>query len=114
MSNAPHMTINTGSEDRLEALPRSLAFGHLSLTVLSQSRSHHGDSLRMLGHAAEYLVDSRMFSPEIPETMGDREAVHILMRVRREVFDEYAVIADRRHSVTDWGMGRAVRIYGAA
>jgi hypothetical protein len=68
----------------------------------------------MLGHAAEYLVNSRMFSPESMETAGDREAIHILMRLSREVFDEYAVAATHRRPIFDWMMSRAVRIYGAA
>ena len=55
-----------------------------------------------------------MFSPEVEETAGDREAVRMLMRLSREVFDEYAVITSQRHPISDWVMEKAVRVYGAA
>lgn len=84
------------------------------MTIHRRSSSHHGDTLRKLGHAAEYLVNSRMFSPEIVETAGDREAVHILMRLSSEIFDEYAIIGTQRHPIADWVMETAVRMYGAA
>jgi hypothetical protein len=60
------------------------------------------------------MVNSRMFSPQIEETAGDREAVRILMRLSREVFDEYAAIAAQHNPIADWVMEKAVRLYGAA
>jgi hypothetical protein len=45
---------------------------------------------------------------------GDRDAIRILMRLSREVFDEYAVSTQQRHPIADWIMNRVVRIYGAA
>jgi hypothetical protein len=44
----------------------------------------------MLGHAAEYLVNSRRFLVRGKANAGDNEAVHILMGLSRCVFDEYA------------------------
>ena len=84
------------------------------LTVHRRTVSHHGRALRTLGHAAEYLVNSRAFSIERPGTIADSEAVRILMRLSREVFEEYAAITSQHHTVTDWIMNRAIRIYGAA
>jgi len=83
------------------------------LTIHRRTASHHGDALRTLGHAAEYLVSSRAFSIERPETMADREAAQILVGLSRQVFEEYARINSQHHPVTDWIMKRAVRIYGA-
>ena len=100
-------------------LPRSLSIaapgqGDPDLTIHRQTSSHHGRALRTLGHAAEYLVDSRSVSASRAEAAADREAVHILMHLSREIFEEYAAITIHRHPVTDWVMNRAVRIYGAA
>jgi 23S rRNA maturation-related 3'-5' exoribonuclease YhaM len=68
----------------------------------------------MLGHAAEYLVNTRSTSISQAEAATDRQAVRILMRLSREVFEEYAAITQHHHPVADWVMDRAVRIYGAA
>ena len=81
-------------------------------TIHRRSRSHHGATLRTLGHAAEYLA-TRSFSIESPDA-GDRQAIHILIRLSREIFDDYASLTQRHHPVTDWIMGQAVRLYGAA
>ncbi len=45
-----------------------------------------GRSLETLGHAVEYLVDSRMFVVEPSTAKAEREAVQILMRLSRMVF----------------------------
>jgi len=100
-------------------LPRSLSIaspghGDPDLTIHRQTSSHHGRALSILGHAAEYLVDTGSVSASRAETAADREAVRILMSLSREVFEEYASITMHHHPVTDWVMNRAVRIYGAA
>jgi hypothetical protein len=45
---------------------------------------------------------------------ADREAIHILMRLSREIFDDYAATNHKRRPITDWLMSQAVRVYGAA
>ncbi len=47
-----------------------------------------GRSLEVLGHAVEYLVDSRMFVVDAAKAKTEREAVQILMRLSRMVFLE--------------------------
>ncbi len=47
-----------------------------------------GRSLEKLGHAVEYLVDSRMFAVEPSAAKAERDAVRILMRLSRMVFSE--------------------------
>jgi hypothetical protein len=49
-----------------------------------------GRALEVLGHAIEYLVDSRL--DETWDTPADAEAVHILMACSRAVFTECEVI----------------------
>ena len=52
-----------------------------------------GQSLEMLGHAIEYLVDSRMHRDCGLSSLADSEAQQILMRLSREVFAECAEVA---------------------
>jgi hypothetical protein len=60
------------------------------LTIHRVTGTHHGRTLLMLGHAAEYLVDSRRFLQRAAVNDSDNEAIHILMGLSRNVFDEYA------------------------
>jgi hypothetical protein len=60
------------------------------LTIYRQSKTHHGRTMLMLGHAAEYLVGNQGLFAAGAESKADAEAVHILMRLSREVFDDYA------------------------
>ncbi len=99
--------------------PTPAAFGDLrrtadiGLTIHRRTESHHGRTLQRLGHAAEYLADSRLFLIS-SSAASDEEAIRILMRLSREIFDDYAALTKQSHPVTDWIMNQAVRIYGAA
>jgi hypothetical protein len=104
------------SQDESHGLPDSFSASsekRRQLTIHRRTISHHGSTLRILGHAAEYLTDLQTLSIESPDA-GDCEAIHILMRLSREVFDEYAQLTRQHHPVTDWIMNRAIRVYGAA
>lgn len=47
-----------------------------------------GRALEALGHAVEYLVDSRMFLAGQTDAKADQEALRVLMRLSRDVFME--------------------------
>jgi hypothetical protein len=51
-----------------------------------------GLALESLGHAVEYLVDSRMFLLGEHNRAAESEAVQILMRMSRQVFAECPVV----------------------
>jgi hypothetical protein len=116
------MLLNRGATPAADdpgVLARSLSnaspgHGGPDLTIHRHTSSHHGRALRTIGHAAEYLVSTRSVSVSPAESAANRQAVHILMRLSREVFEGYAAITMHHHPVTDWVMSRAVRIYGAA
>lgn len=119
MPTASLNQLETSPRVSSEALPLSLSVGvsrcrYPDLTIHRQTKTHHGRALRTLGHAAEYLVDSRRFSTEPYDRRAEREAVHILMCLSREVFEEYAILTSPQYPVTDWVMNKAVRVYGAA
>ena len=119
MPTASLNQIETGPRGSSEALPLSLSVGvcrcrYPDLTIHRQTKTHHGRTLRALGHAAEYLVDSRRSSMEPCDRDAEREAVHILMRLSCEVFEEYAILTSPQYPVTDWIMNKAVRVYGTA
>ncbi len=65
-----------------------------------------GKALEILGHALDYLVDSRMFLVDEPATAADREAVQILAGLSRAVFAECAEVRSLRRRWRDWIIGR--------
>lgn len=80
--------------------------GRLNLTVRRITKSHHGSTLQMLGHAAEYLAHSRVFSNK-GGSKADEDAVRILRRLSSAVFLEYAESVRVRRPVEDFVMGCA-------
>jgi|GEM_PF-2677994 len=61
-----------------------------------------GHALETLGHAVEYLVDSRMFMEDAGDPTSQREAVQILMRMSRTVFSECPEVQPGRRRMVRW------------
>ncbi len=61
-----------------------------------------GRSLEILGHAIEYLVDTRMFVLEPEAAKAEREAVQILMRLSRTVFSECEEVVTLGDRLAAW------------
>ena len=80
------------------------------LTIHRITETHHGRTLVTLGHAAEYLVNSRRYSTEKFDYEAHVEAVHILMGLSRSVFDETVQPRKVHQRVQDWLVERVVRI----
>jgi hypothetical protein len=60
------------------------------LTIHRITQTHHGRTLLTLGHAAEYLTNSRRYSTRVFDREAEVEAVHLLMGLSREVFEDFA------------------------
>jgi hypothetical protein len=85
------------------------------LTIHRITRTHHGRTLLRLGHAAEYLANSRRYSAGYLSSgrfdyEADADAIHILMRMSRTVFDELAEQGRLHCRVQDWLVARVVRV----
>jgi hypothetical protein len=61
-----------------------------------------GRGLEILGHAVEYLVDSRMFLIDEPSTPADAEAVQLLMLLSRQLFAECAHVPPPARRLRHW------------
>jgi len=66
----------------------------LPFDQLSPPVSRHGVALEILGHGAEHLMSSTIFS-DTPARSSERDAARLLLRLSREVFNEYAALAIR-------------------
>lgn len=65
---------------------------------------YQGRALEKLGHAIEYLVDSRMSARDSQTTRADAEAVDILMGLSRCVFSECEEIVPASQRFKAWMM----------
>jgi hypothetical protein len=79
------------------------------LTIHRITKSHHGRTLLLLGHASEYLANSRRFTMLRYDDSADEEAIHILMGLSRQVFEEFAEQTTEKRRLGDRLIERAVR-----
>jgi hypothetical protein len=77
--------------------------------ILRRPNEHQGRALEKLGHAVEYLVDSRMALIDEPATKADTEALDILMRLSRCIFFECAEIVPVGRRLKAWVAGAVGR-----
>lgn len=61
-----------------------------------------GRALEVLGHAIEYLVDSRLFLPEGTDPKSEARALQTLMCLSRTIFTECPVVISRRRRILSW------------
>jgi hypothetical protein len=80
------------------------------LTIHRISQTHHGRTLLTLGHAAEYLANSRRYSIQAFDNKSDDEAIHILMGLSRSVFEDLAQPATLTRRIWNWLVERVVRL----
>ena len=81
------------------------------LTIHRITKTHHGRTLLTLGHAAEYLANSRRYSTQEFDHGADVEAIHILMGLSREVFEEFAERRTLSRRFEQWLIEPAVRLF---
>jgi hypothetical protein len=113
MSTAPFPSpVRPAIYPEIQHLPERLpGRATVNLTISRISKTHHGRTLQMLGHAAEYLVNSRRFLLEESSSAADEDAVRILMRLSSSVFREYAASVRIRRPVEDLVMGCMARLF---
>ena len=76
--------------------------GERRTMVVRRPGREQGMALEVLGHAVEYLIDSRMFLTEVPYTKAEQEAVQTLMSASRQVFEGCAPVVPLRTRATMW------------
>ena len=81
------------------------------LTIHRITGTHHGRTLLTLGHAAEYLANSRRYSIEKVDHAANVEAIHILMELSRSVFEDFAERRTVSRRLEDWLIDRAVQLF---
>lgn len=76
--------------------------GGPNISVRRRLDRQNGQALEQIGHAIEYLIDSRaLFTGSVPGEAVD-EAIEILSRASRAVFSECPEIVPRRRKLSLW------------
>jgi hypothetical protein len=88
--------------------------GDRRLTIHRPTPAHHGRALGILGHATEHLTVRVAFCADGRLAAADLEALAVLSRLRRTVFDEYAYLRRHHHPLIEWLIRQATRVYGTA
>ena len=78
--------------------------------VRRRASSEQGRALETLGHAVEYLVDSRIRFNDPLASAGEREAIEILMRLNRAVFSECPEVVPLSRRIRQWFATRLSRV----
>ena len=74
-------------------------------TVRRRANMQQGKALEVLGHAIEYLVDSRMFLVGDPRMLVEADAVRVLSRCSRELFTSCAPVVPVSVRLRHWAAG---------
>lgn len=77
--------------------------------VRRRGSAEQGRALETLGHAVEYLVDSRLRFGDPQAAAGERDAIEILMRLNRAVFSECPEVVPVSRRLRQWIAGRFSR-----
>lgn len=101
----PFLVSGSSASQQLGALPSRTPIGP-SRTVRRRPDMLQGRALESLGHAIEYLIDSRMFEVGQSHTSADAEAVQILSRSSREVFATCPEIVPVHQRFKQWASDR--------
>lgn len=72
-----------------------------------------GRALEGLGHAVEYLVDSRLFHTGEHNQRDENEAIQTLMRLSRAVFSECPEVVPLSQRVRGWVSERIAGVWSA-
>ena len=79
--------------------------------VRRKANQQQGRALEVLGHAVEYLVDTRMTRDDMQPLLlagPDLQAVQILMRLNRAVFSSCEEIVPLRRRLKKWLLARLI------
>jgi hypothetical protein len=72
------------------------------LPVRRRANVNQARAIEKLGHAIDHLIYSRMFLTDASVVKAETDAVHLLMVLRRRVFEECETVVGRNRQVKQW------------
>lgn len=73
-----------------------------SLPVRRRANANQAHAIEKLGNAVDHLIYSRMFLTDANAIKAEADAIHILMVLRRSVFEECETVARETRQVKQW------------
>jgi hypothetical protein len=77
--------------------------------VRRRANVNSGRAIEKLGHMVDHLVYSCMFLTDADAVKAEADAIHLLMVLRRNVFEECITVAQGNQQVKQWIMARLKR-----
>ncbi len=72
------------------------------LPVRRRANANQARAIEKLGHVVDHLIYSRMFLTDAAAVKADAEAIHILMVLRRSVFEECERVVSEDRQAKRW------------
>jgi|ERR1700722_19481723 hypothetical protein len=79
------------------------------LPVRRRANVDQARAIEKLGHSVDHLIYSRIFLTDAAAVKADADAVHLLMKLRRSVFEECERVVSENRQVKRWIMERLRR-----
>ncbi len=77
--------------------------------IRRRANIEQAQAIEKLGHAIDHLTYSHMFLTDEPAIKADAEAIRILMRLKRSVFEECQAIVPTNRHLRRWIMEKLGR-----
>jgi hypothetical protein len=99
---ATHSALSCPERCAAANIPSQVALPKSPLCTRRRANPEQERALEKIGHATEYLVDSRMLLIHEPTTKVDDEALHLLMRLSRSILSECEEIIPLSQRLRQW------------
>jgi hypothetical protein len=110
MSTAPLTGINPFAMSDVAAQHIAHAGETPELPVRRLANVDQARAIERLGRAVDHLIYSRMFLADSVAVKADADAIHILMGLRRSVFEECEMVNQGNRQMKQWVMELVRRI----
>jgi hypothetical protein len=101
VSSTPNTVTDAAMQTAFEAITRPQVATSKPRVMRRRPTRTQGQALETLGHAVEYLIDSRLATSG-PATSGEEAAIQILMHSSRAVFAECDEIVPFQQKLRRW------------
>jgi hypothetical protein len=79
------------------------------LPIRRRANTNQARAIEKLGHAVDHLIYSRMFLSDADAVKAEADATHILLVLRRSVFEECETVVQGNRQVKQWILERLGR-----
>jgi hypothetical protein len=72
------------------------------LSIRRRANADQARAIEKLGHAMDHLIYSRIFLTDADAVKAEADAIHILMVLRRGIFEDCERVVSESHQIRRW------------